>query len=78
MIVYILHIKHSDGDAYWAFSDEEKAKDRLLAWAREWWPIELGGEIPDGLSDGNIVLDYFERMKGDEYWNIDDVTLDAA
>lgn len=77
-ILYVLHIAHRHGDSYWVFDDEEKARNRLADWCRQWWERELESE-PMPTSDGDLVVEYFAAMnERGESFTIEDVRLDSG
>lgn len=84
MTVFTLTIEHRHGTTVRVFRSEEGARDALAAWAREWWPKEVGwrDEVRytqaefDALPDGEAITEYFAAVESDEWFTLDDTPLE--
>jgi len=72
--VFVLHISHQSGDAFWVFTDLQRANEELATWVKDWWVKELGEPIPD-LPDGELITEYFARVIDREYFAIEETTI---
>jgi hypothetical protein len=69
---WVLHISHRHGDGYWTYDSEDKAKERVLGWAKEWWGQDCPGhDKPD--NDADLIEEYYRRTE--EQWSVSDTTL---
>jgi hypothetical protein len=74
--IYVLAIDCEYGMSVWAFTTEEKARDKLAAYVAEWWS-DLDGE--DAFSDfpnrDEAIARYFEEI-GDESYVLTTTTVE--
>lgn len=86
--VYTLTIETKNNAVSRVFRTEEAAQDALVAWARQWWPQEVGRwpdqaqgmtqEQFDALPDDEAISVYFEvANQFMEFYSLDSATLEG-
>lgn len=65
--IYVATVSHSLGVNVYAARTREDILEDLAGYVCEWWQIELNEPVPEGLSNEELIEQYFDRHPTEKY-----------